>query len=188
MDIYIYGGFGGLIILIFIITFVLMKKSKNESRTHHNFGESNPEKDYFVLVDLLFHDGIRQAKIDQLVINSSGIHAVLEYQYEGQINGNKDSDEWSYEYKGVSDVFENPLKTARDLRLSMDKVLKKDYPLFIYVVFPKHTEFRRRLKDSKILLSNELQDEMNQNFKSKKKISSKDVKLIYDLFLQIKNR
>ncbi|MBU1143674.1 MAG: NERD domain-containing protein [Firmicutes bacterium] len=188
MEIYIYGGLGGLVLLIIIISVVLSKRSKNDSSHHFISGESDPKKDYYILSDILFHDGIRQAKIDQLVINTSGIHAILEFHYEGQINGNKDRDEWSFTHKGVSDVFESPIKTARDLKLSMDKALKKDYPLFIYIVFPKTAEFKRIRSDVPILLSNELQDEMNQNFKSKQKISSNDVKLIYDLFLKIKNR
>jgi hypothetical protein len=188
MELYIYAGIGVLVIIVIIILVNLKKRSKGESEALREIGESDPKRDYYVLSDILFHDGIRQAKIEHLVINTSGIHSVLEYKHEGEISGDKDDDEWSYEYKGVSDVFDNPIHTAHNLKLSIDKVLKKDYPLFFYIVFPENSELKRKRMDFPVLLSHELKDEMNKNFKSKKKISSNDVKLIYDLFLKVKNR
>lgn len=187
MDYYIYGGLGALLILV-IWMYILKKRSAGKSEALREIGESDPKKDYYVLSDIQFHDGIRQAKIDHLVINTSGIHSVLEYNYEGRISGDKNDEQWTYVFKGVSDVFENPIHTAQDLKLSIDKVLKKDYPLFFYIVFPEHTEIKKRKMDVLVLSSNELKDEMSQNFKSKKKISSNDVKLIYELFLKVKNR
>ena len=187
MELYIYGGIGVLVIIILLIIISAKKQSKNDSEALREIGESDPKNDYYVLSKIQFHDGIRQAKIDHLVINTSGIHAVLEYKCEGQISGDKDDAEWSFEHKGVSDVFENPIETANALKLSIDKVLKKDYPLFLYIVFPENAELKRRRMSYPVLLSHELKDEMNQNFKSKKKISSNDVKLIYDLFLKVKD-
>jgi len=67
-------------------------------------------------------------------------------------------------------------------------VLKKDYPLFFYIVFPENTDLKIKRTDFPVLLSHELKHEMNQNFKNKKKISSNDVKSIYELFLKVKNR
>lgn len=186
MEIYIYGGIGLFILFILILVLVKKKRLSNESEVHREIGESDSKKDYYVITNILFHDGIRQAKIDHLIVNTSGIHSVLEYQYEGKIKGNKEDEKWSFEHKGVSESFNNPIKTARALKLSIDKVLKKDYPLFFYIVFPKHTEFRKQRVDIPVLHSSQLQDELNQNFKSKKKISSNDVKSIYDLFSKIK--
>ena len=57
--------------------------------------------------------------------------------------GDEDDETWSYEHKGVSDTFINPIKTAKALRQSIDKVLKKDYPVFLYIVFPEHTELKK---------------------------------------------
>jgi len=188
MEIYIYIGLAVLAVTILLIAINSKKRSKDESEALREIGESDPKRDYYVLSEILFHDGIRQAKIEHLVINTSGIHVVLEYKYEGEISGDKDDDEWSYAYKGVSDVFENPIYTANDLKLSIDKVLKKDYPVFFYIVFPEHAELKRKRMDIPVLLSHELKEEMNENFKSKKKISSNDVKLIYDLFVKVKNR
>jgi len=187
MDYYIYGGLGVLAIII-LLTYIIKKRSKVMSEAGREIGESDPKRDYYVLSEIQFHDGIRQAKIDHLVINTSGIHCVLEYTYEGQISGDSNDEQWSYEYKGVSDLFDNPIHTAQDLKLSIDKVLKKDFPLFFYIVFPEHAEIKKRRMNIPLLLSHELKDEMHQNFKSKKKISSTDVLLIYELFLKVKNR
>jgi hypothetical protein len=188
MELYVYGAIGVLVIIVLIVLFNSKKRSKNESEALREIGETDPKRDYYVLSDILFHDGVRQAKIDHLVINTSGIHSILEYKHEGKITGKKDDEQWSYEFKGVSDVFDNPFDTANALKLSIDKVLKKDYPLFFYIVFPEHTELKIKRTDFPVLLSHELKHEMNQNYKSKKKISSNDVKLIYDLFLKVKNR
>ncbi|MCF7931430.1 MAG: NERD domain-containing protein [Acholeplasmataceae bacterium] len=188
MEIFIYVGIGLVLVLVIFFISKIEKRSRNHSEALREIGESDPKHDHYVLSDIQFHDGIRQAKIDHLVVNSSGIHAVIEYQYQGTIKGDKDDEQWSYEYKGVSDVFENPMLTARDLKLSIDKVLKKDYPLFLYIVFPEHTSIKKRKSNVPMLLSNELKDEMHQNFKSKKKISSKDVSLIHNLFLKVKNK
>jgi hypothetical protein len=188
MEIYIIIGVGVLLVTILYGVLYSKKKNKNESEALHEIGESDPKRDYYVLSKIEFHDGIRQAKIDHLVINTSGIHAIIEYSYEGKISGDKDAEEWSFEHKGVSDVFENPMQTAHDLKLSIDKVLKKDYPLFLYIVFPEHSEFRRRKMDYPVLYSHELKSEMNKNFKSKKKILSNDVKLISDLVEKVKKR
>ena len=186
MEIYIYGGLG--VCILFILTLVLVNKKRfsKESMLHREIGASDPKKDHYVITNILFHDGIRQAKIDHLIVNTSGIHFVLEYQYEGKIKGNKEDEKWSFEHQGVSESFNNPIKTARALKLSMVKVLKKVNPWFFYIVFPKHTEFRKQKVDIPILHSNQLQDELIQNYKSKKKISSNDVKSIYDLFTKIK--
>jgi hypothetical protein len=187
MDYYIYGGLGVLLMVV-LWMIIVKRRSRGQSEALRELGESDPKRDYYVLSNIQFHDGIRQANIDHLVINTSGIHSVLEYKHEGEISGDRNDEQWSYTYKGVSDVFENPMHTAQDLKLSIDKVLKKDYPLFFYIVFPEHTEIKKRKMDVPVLLSHELKDEMNQNFKSKKKISSNDVKLIYELFLKVKNR
>jgi len=188
MEIFIYVGIGLAVILIIYLISKMEKRSKSRSEALREIGESDPKRDYYVLSDIQFHDGIRQAKIDHLVINTSGIHAVIEYQYQGEIKGDQEDEKWSYEYKGVSDEFKNPLLTARDLKLSIDKVLKKDYPLFLYIVFPEHTTIKRRRTNYPILLSNELKDEMQQNYKSKKKISSENVSLINELFIKVKNK
>jgi len=187
-DYIVYGSLGLVVIIMFIFIIKAKKRSKNESEALREIGESDPKRDYYVLSTIQFHDGIRAAKIDHLVINPSGIHAVLEYTFEGNIEGDEDDETWSYEHKGVSDTFINPIKTAKALRQSIDKVLKKDYPVFLYIVFPEHTELKKRRMDYPVLNALDLKEEMNKNFKSKKKISSHDVKLIYDLFMKVKNR
>jgi len=188
MDYLIYGGIPLLILVLIFLLVKNKKRSKESSEALREIGESDPKRDYYVLSDIQFHDGIRAAKIDHLVINTSGIHAVIEYTYEGDIEGSESDETWSFEHKGVSDTFVNPILTAKALRQSIDKVLKKDYPVFLYIVFPEKADFKKRRMSYPVLSSFELKDQMNRNFKSKKKISSADVKLIYDLFMKVKDR
>ncbi len=187
-DYVIYGVVGLVVIVMIVLIVKASKRSKGESEALREIGESDPKRDYYVLSTIQFHDGIRAAKIDHLVINNSGIHAVLEYTIEGDIIGQENDETWSFEHKGVSDTFINPIVTAKALRQSIDKVLKKDYPVFIYIVFPEKASFKKRRMVYPVLSSLELKETMNHNFKSKKKISSTDVKLIYDLFIKVKNR
>jgi hypothetical protein len=187
-DYLIYGGIVLGLIVVLLVIVKARKRSKNESEALRELGESDPKRDYYVLSSIQFHDGIRAAKIDHLVVNPSGIHAVIEYAFEGIIEGSENDETWSYENKGVSDTFINPIKTAKALRQSIDKVLKKDYPVFLYIVFPERAELKKRRMNIPVVNALDLKEEMNKNFKSKKKISSHDVKLIYDLFVKVKNR
>jgi hypothetical protein len=188
MDYVLYIGIPVLIIILIILLVRAKKRSKDGSEALREIGASDPSKNYYVLSDIQFHDGIRAAKIDHLVINPSGIHAVIEYRYEGDIKGDPDDETWSYDDKGVYDTFPNPLLTAKALRQSIDKVLKKDYPVFIYIVFAEKATFKIKKTNYPVLSSYELKDQMNKNFKTKRKIPSTDVKHIYDLFMKVKNR
>lgn len=188
MDYFLYGAIALGIIVIVLIIVKSNKRSNPESELIKEMGKSDPKKDYYVLSDIQFHDGIRAAKIDHLVINSSGIHAVLEYLHEGHIEGLERDDLWTFEHKGVSDSFDNPIQTARLLKQSIDKVLKKDLPIFLYVVFPKEAELPKKKMPLPVIHTYELNDYLNKNFKSKKKISSNDIKMTYELFVKVKNR
>ncbi|MBU1094277.1 MAG: NERD domain-containing protein [Firmicutes bacterium] len=187
MDYLIYGSIGLAVIIILWLLLKSKKQSNPDSELVREIGKSDPKKDYYVLSGIEFHDGVRSAKIDHLIINPSGIHAVLEYLHDGYIEGFEQDHSWSFEYKGVSDSFDNPIHTARLLKQSIDKVLKKDLPIFLYVVFPKDAELPKKRMPLPVIHSDELNDYLDKNFRSKKRISSNDVIMTYELFNKVKN-
>ncbi|MGE4321101.1 MAG: nuclease-related domain-containing protein [Acholeplasmataceae bacterium] len=188
MDYLYYGGSAlGIILIIFIIV-KLTKKKSDSNELFVNIGESNPDKNYYVLSDISFHDGIRNANISQLIINQSGIHAISEFPYQGKISGNIDQDMWTYEDKGITDTFKNPVQVINNIKLSIDKVLKKDLPVYSYIVFPEKAELPRNRKQMDLLFVDELKTEINKNMKSKKKISVSDVSNTFEIFNEIEKR
>ncbi len=188
MDYLYYGGIAAGVILVIFIIVKLTKKKSDSDELFVKIGESNPDKNYYVLSDISFHDGIRNAKIDQLIINESGLHAIIEFPYQGKITGHKDQDIWTYEDKGVTDSFKNPMLVVNNVKLSIDKVLKKDLPVYTYCVFPEKGELPNNRKQMGLIFDDELKVEVNRRMKSKKKISVRDVKQAFELFNQMKER
>ena len=189
MNYFLYGGIGLSVVLVLILIYRQFKKTKTEDgKLVYDIGKSNPDKNYYVLSDISFHDGIRNAHISQVIINQSGIHAISEFPYEGKITGSIDQDMWTYEDKGITDTFKNPLKVINNIKLSIDKVLKKDLPVYSYIVFPEKAELPRNRKQMDLLFIDELKIEINKRMKSKKKISVGDVNNTFELFNQIEKR
>ena len=115
MDYLLYGGIGLAVIIIVLIIIKSSKKHTQSGFAITEIGESDPDKNYYVLSDISFHDGVRNATISHLIINPTGLHVVSEFTYEGEIEGSEDADLWTYEHKGVTDSFKNPIQVSNYL-------------------------------------------------------------------------
>lgn len=187
MDYILYGAiFLGLVLVLIIIFKPKKEKDGHKaSQILKELGDSDPDKNKYVLSDITFHDGIRESHIDHLLINSFGLHVVLEVKQDGDIEGKANDDKWIAHHKGYEDPFDNPLLIAKSIKLSIDKVLKEDYPIYLYIVFPDRADLKVRRMSIPVIKSYELNDSIKDNEKPGKPLSKETTKKIHDLFAKL---
>lgn len=184
MDYLLYGGiFLGVVLVLFVI--YRPKKGQSEDKNSHllkELGQSDPDKDKYVLSDVMFHDGIRSAHIDHLLINTWGLHVILDIKQDGEIEGKSSDEKWIAHFKDYDDSFPNPIQVAKSLKLSIDKALKDDFPIFLYIVFPDKSDLNLKKMGIPVIKSYELNDSIKDNHKPGKPLTSKEIKHLYELF------
>lgn len=144
----------GIILILAIVAFVVVKEYKNAPTTKGKAGElrvhnilSQLPEGYFVFDDVVLETNGGTTQIDHVVVSKYGVFAIETKNYRGEIYGNDDRQEWkqiivtdvtyrkkwwkTYSYV-TKNFFYNPVKQSVSHANAIKKVLK-DWPNLMVV-------------------------------------------------------